>query len=119
MIVIMRPIGAKTKLLITGGGDVLGVLEHNGKYQGLQIIVPQLEVYAEHLNMFHAARIPMAQPAYIGPLKDMPQALCSGDFAPLIILTERMHEPYFDLVGYFQSKHPDYAKEVGDSTTIC
>jgi len=98
VVLIYVPVGAKFKLAQSKVGDnELVLIEHDGKYQGVQVRTPKLNGYADHQDVFDGARVHMARPQYIGRLEELPQSYLMSDLQPVLLHRDAMHRPYLNL----------------------
>jgi hypothetical protein len=100
--VIMAPLSAGTRIITTRDKYELGVLElEDGKQLGLQVVHPQLATLGAHMDVFSLMKIPMAEPAYVGLVEDIPNSLLmEEERTPFLLLPDAMYRPYFHLRRY-------------------
>lgn len=100
VVVVMAPTTASSRVISTKDKYELGVLEIAGRQLGLQVVYPQLATYPSHEDIFRAARIQMARPAYVGELLAIPQRLLIDEETPLVFIRDAMWRPYLHLRRY-------------------
>lgn len=72
--------------------------ENNKRVMGLQILKPETPHYIDQVEMFARAKAPLASPAHIGKVSEIPQRmLTSKDFTPLLFLVDKMSDKFLNM----------------------
>lgn len=100
VVVIMAVRGTGTSIGTTRDGRRVHLIDHLNGSRGLHVIGHE-GAYMEHREIIEEeAGVPMADPAYIGRLSELPSYVTQSDLVPLIFDRDHLGRPYLNLKSW-------------------